>query len=274
MRIFYNETPLEIPPGITLFQLKRQLKPDADIVILNGYPLSADRLLQAEDHISLIRRGEQPSADDLEQLMAARHTPGVHQRLKSSCVGVAGVGGLGSQVAIALARVGVGQLIIADFDIVEPSNLNRQQYFIDQIGMPKVEALRDNLQRINPWTRITAHNVKITSTNLRALFASVDVLAEAFDAADQKAFLASCFLQTLPGKPLVAASGMAGFGPANTIKTCKITDNFYLCGDGSAAARPGCGLMAPRVGIVAHHQANAIVRLLLNQSPETEESSI
>ncbi len=268
MLIYLNENPLEIKTGFRLDELRQQYKANADLMLVNGHPVNSDHELNDGDHVILIQRGEQPSAEDLEVLMMARHTPGVHQQIKHARVGIAGAGGLGSQVAIALARVGIGQLDIADFDVVEPSNLNRQQYFIDQIGMPKVSALRDNLQRINPITKINIYNQKVTTENIGDFFSEVDILVEAFDAADQKALLTNCFLGNFPDKFLVAASGVAGYETSNSIRTTQITDHFYLCGDGVTAAEPGCGLMAPRVGIVAHHQANAVLRLLLNKSPE------
>ena len=227
-----------------------------------------DLELQKGDHVIMLQRGEQPSFDDLENLMMTRHTPGVHKKIKQGRIGIAGAGGLGSSVAIALTRVGVGQLNIADFDVVEPSNLNRQQYFIDQIGMPKVIALRNNLQRINPGTKINIFNKKVTPENLSEFFGEVDILVEAFDAADQKAMLTNHFLRNFPDKILVAASGMAGYETSNSIRTRMITEHFYLCGDEVTAAEPGCGLMAPRVGIAAHHQANAVLRLLLDEPVE------
>jgi sulfur carrier protein ThiS adenylyltransferase len=267
MQIEINERPTDIPQGTTLRQLQRQVKPDADLAILNGFPLSEDAPLAAGDRVVFIRRGEMPAAEELEALMAARHTPGVHARIKRATVGIAGCGGLGSAVAVALARLGVGHLILADFDVVEPSNLNRQQYFVDQIGLPKVLALRDNLARINPYVKITAHNERLTPVNIPDRFGAVDVMVEAFDAADQKALLAQTFLSQVPGKPLVMGSGMAGFGPANTVVTRRAGRHLYLVGDGETAARPGEGLMAPRVGIAAHHQANAVLRLLLGEEP-------
>ncbi|NOQ42781.1 MAG: sulfur carrier protein ThiS adenylyltransferase ThiF, partial [Desulfuromusa sp.] len=159
-------------------------------------------------------------------------------------------------------------LNIADFDVVEPSNLNRQQYFIDQIGMPKVIALQHNLQRINPGTKINIFHQKVTPENIADFFGKVDILVEAFDAADQKAMLTNYFLSNFPDKFLVAASGIAGYETSNSIRTTKISEHFYLCGDGVTAAEPGRGLMAPRVGIAAHHQANTVLRLLLGESPE------
>ncbi len=131
--------------------------------------------------------------------MAARHTPGIHARLKQACVGIAGAGGLGSAVAVALARIGVGRLIIADFDLVEPSNLNRQQYFIDQIGFYKVAALTQNLQRINPYISVEPHQALLGPDNIPQLFAPCSVVVEAFDRADMKAMLVDTVLSCLPG---------------------------------------------------------------------------
>lgn len=268
MDINLNEKLITLPPPGSLAELIEQHKPGADVIIVNGYPVTSEHTLRDGDRIVLIRRGEKPSAAELEQLMMARHSPGVHQQLKQSCVGIAGAGGLGSQVAVALARVGVGCLLVADFDLVEPSNLNRQHYFVDQIGRPKVTALRETLTRINPATEVRIFPTRITAENLAAIFAPVDLLIEAFDRADQKAMLTNTFLHCYPDKYLVAASGMAGYADANRIRTRRITDRFYLCGDGETAAQPGCGLMAPRVGVAAHHQANIALRLLLKQSEE------
>jgi sulfur carrier protein ThiS adenylyltransferase len=267
MQIFINEQSYQFQTEIRLFGLRDRHKPDADLLIVNGFPATQDQPLKDGDRVVLIRRGEQPSAAELEALMMARHTPGVHAKIKNSCVGIAGVGGLGSNIAIALTRIGVGTLIIADFDLVEPSNLNRQQYFIDQIGQPKVLALQDNLLRINPGVQVKTVQQKITPANLLSHFSAVDVMVEAFDAAEQKAMLISHFLRNCPQTPLVAASGMAGYEPSNSISTSKVAKNLYLCGDGMTAAQPGRGLMAPRVGIAAHHQANAVLRLLLGEEP-------
>lgn len=268
MLIYLNEQPEDITPGTSLHAIRAQRKPQADLLIVNGHPATEDLVLAEGDRVVLIQRGEQPSPDELERLMRARHTPGVHDKIKNSCVGIAGVGGLGSNIAFALARIGVGKLILVDFDLVEPSNLNRQQYFIDQIGLPKVAALKASLARINPGVTIECHHRRVTADNLTELFAEVDILVEAFDAAEQKAMLTSNFLARVADKPLVAASGMAGYEASNSIQTLKIGKRLYLCGDGTTAAEPGRGLMAPRVGIAAHHQANAVLRLLLGEEPE------
>jgi len=267
LKILLNERFVEVDAGTTLFGLRDRYKPEADLVICNGFPASTDGELHEHDRVVLIRRGEAPSAEEFQALLTARHTPGVHEKVKGARVGIAGVGGLGSNVAIALARLGIGHLVIVDHDVVEPSNLNRQQYFADQIGLPKVEALQQTLERINPWVRVDAYHRGVIPGNIVELFARVDVLVEAFDAADQKAMLVEGFRTACPDTPLVAASGMAGFAPSNSVATRRVGHNFYLVGDEVTAARPGEGLMAPRVGIAAHHQANAVLRLLLGEEP-------
>ena len=199
--------------------------------------------------------------------MAARHTPGVHARLKAATVGIAGLGGLGSTVAIALARTGVGRLVLADFDVVEPSNLNRQQYFIGQIGQYKAEALTDNLSQINPCVRIDRHTVRLGPDNVAEIFHNADVLVEAFDGAENKAMLVEAFLGGYPDRHVVAASGMAGHGPGNAVRAHRLGRGLVLVGDLTTGAAPGTGLMAPRVGIAACQQANAVLRILLGEDP-------
>ncbi len=270
MDIYLNEKLIEVPEEARLFALRDQYHPHSDVLIVNGHPATTDVTLQNNDRVVMIQRGAQPAKSELEALMMARHTPGVHEKIKQARIGIAGAGGLGSAVAVALTRIGIGQLDIADYDVVEPSNLNRQQFFIDQIGQPKVDALHANLQRIYPGTLVNRHYKKVTPENLATIFGQVDILVEAFDRADQKAMLTNTFLCHFPEKYLVAASGIAGYESSNTIKTTKVTDHFYLCGDGTTAAQPGCGLMAPRVGIAAHHQANTVLRLLLNLEEAVE----
>jgi len=265
MKILINEKITEVKDGLALGDVAELYKPGADVLILNGFPATADCLLKDGDELFLIRRGEVPTEEELEHLMAARHTPGVHALLKKAMVGIAGVGGLGSSVAVALARVGVAQLVVADFDIVEPSNLNRQQYFVDQIGQFKVEALTRNLRRINPCVTVEPHCLCLTPENIPIIFANCTIVVEAFDRADMKAMLVDTILGSMPHTTVVAASGLAGYGPNNDIVTRKISPRLYLVGDAVSEAKPGSGLMAPRVGIAAAHQANQVVRLILGE---------
>jgi sulfur carrier protein ThiS adenylyltransferase len=266
MKIKVNERATDVPAGTTLAGARRLCKPDADVVILNGGPAREEHPLSEGDEVVLIRRGETPSREELEALMVARHTPGVHARVKQASVGIAGLGGLGSAIAVALARVGLGRLVLADFDVVEPSNLNRQQYFIDQIGQLKTEALAANLRRINPYVTCEIHSVRLTPENIPAIFGSVNVMVEAFDRADQKVMLLGAFARARPDTPLVSASGLAGYGPESSVGVRKVGRNVYVVGDLVTAAGPGTGLMAPRVGVAASMQANLTLRLLLGDT--------
>ena len=188
--------------------------------------------------------------------------PDVLAALRQSSVGIAGAGGLGSNVAVSLARAGVGRLVIADFDKVEPSNLNRQQYTIDQVGERKVEALRDNLLAINPYSLYEVHDVRVTRRNAAKIFARVDVLVEAFDRAAAKEMLIETGLARFPGRPIVAASGLAGYGLNRKLRTRRL-GNLYICGDEESQCPKGVSPMAPRVALVAAMQANLVVELLV-----------
>lgn len=265
MNIRINEQAAVVEEGVTLGAVAARAKPGTDVLILNGFPAPAETALHDGDELFLIRRGEMPTEEELEAVMAARHTPGVHARLKRAAVGIAGAGGLGSAVAVALARIGVGRLVIADFDVVEPSNLNRQQYFIDQIGSYKVDALIENLRRINPYVSVEAHPVLLGPGNIADIFSGCSLVVEAFDRADMKAMLVNTVLETMPQVTMVAASGLAGYGSNNSITTRKVSRRLYLVGDSVSEAAPGNGLMAPRVGIAAAHQANQVVRIILGE---------
>jgi len=265
IRIKINEKETSVPSDTTLFHLKNQFKSNADVIIYNGFPFNSDRPLKEGDGVVFIKKGEAPSSEELESLMMARHTPGIHQKIKKSIVGIAGLGGLGSAIAIALARIGVGRLILVDFDVVEPSNLNRQQYFVHQIGMPKVEALQKNIATINPYVKIQTYQEKLDRNNVERIFKEAEVVVEAFDRAEEKAMLINAISEKMPDKYIVAASGVAGYGDNNEIKTVRFSSKIFIVGDQTTAAQPGVGLMAPRVGIAAHHQANTVLRILLGE---------
>jgi sulfur carrier protein ThiS adenylyltransferase len=190
--------------------------------------------------------------------------PLIQEKLRNCCVGIAGAGGLGSNCAAALVRVGIGHLVICDFDRVDESNLNRQFYFRDQIGQPKVEALKTNLLKINPLLNIEIHQVRLDSENIPGIFNSVDLLFEAFDLADQKAMIIECALTEWPNRPLIIGSGMAGFGKTSMIRLRK-SGNLYICGDESTEISQDTPALAPRVGMVANMMANVGIELLLNR---------
>ena len=203
-----------------------------------------------------------------EQILAAlneRHSPEKQALLSSAHVAVAGLGGLGSNVAYALARIGVGHLHLIDFDVVDITNLNRQQYFIRHIGMYKTDALKSLLLDINPYLDIRTDCVKVTEENLETLFQNDPIVCEAFDRPEAKAMLVNGILEKFPEKKLVSATGMAGYGSSNTITTKRLMKNFYLCGDRVTDPTYGNGLMAPRVAVCAAHEANMINRLILGE---------
>lgn len=221
---------------------------------------------QAGEIASLIigRRTEKapPDGSGIEEEFYLAHDPSVRRALKKSIVGIAGAGGLGSNVALALARAGVGTLIIADFDRIETTNLNRQQYFVEQIGRSKVEALAENLRRIPSATRIRARRIRVTAKNIAGIFGKADVLVEAFDRADQKQMLIEAWMTRFPARPIIAASGLAGYGRNNRIRERRI-GLLTLIGDEAGEAPAGISPMAPRVGVVAAMQANRVVEYLM-----------
>jgi len=180
-------------------------------------------------------------------------------------VGIAGAGGLGSNCAVALARCGVGTLVIADFDIIEESNLSRQYYFRDQVGMPKTEALKDNIRRINPDTVVINHQEYLDIHNITKYFSGCDVIVEAFDNAGMKQMIIETVQLKMAGIPVVAASGLAGWGESDLIRCRKIDDTLYICGDESSEVSEELPPMAPRVGMVANMQANLVVEILMKK---------
>lgn len=188
----------------------------------------------------------------------------IKSKLKNYTVGIAGVGGLGSNCAVALARTGIGTLIISDFDIVYESNLNRQYFFKDQIGMKKVDALKENIQRINPEINIIDNFIKLNETNIVDLYKDCDVIVEAFDLAEMKKMLIETCLSELPEKPIVLGLGMAGWGQNNIIKY-RQSENLYICGDEISEVADENPPLAPRVGMVANMQANTVLEILLSE---------
>ena len=203
-----------------------------------------------------------PSKDEMMHAFEARHGAALQKKFSSSCVAVCGLGGLGSNIAVSLARAGVGKLLLIDYDKVDVTNLHRQQYKAHQVGMYKTDALTENLREIAPYTELEAHTAMIGEDNAMQLLECADVVCEAFDKAEAKAMLANLVLEKLPDKYLVAASGMAGFGSANLITTRKISDKFYLCGDGVSDVNTSDGLFAPRVMLCAAHEALAVLQIL------------
>lgn len=206
-----------------------------------------------------------PTKEEWYKALSQRHGEKIQNIFESATVAICGLGGLGSHIAFALARAGVGKLILIDFDSVDITNLHRQQYKANQIGTGKTEALEENLLEIAPYMAIETHPVRISEDNTEELLKNADVICEAFDDAECKAMLVNFVLERMPKKYLVAASGMAGFGSANTIQTRRISEKFYLCGDGTSDVSDAGSLVASRVMLCAAHQAHTVLRILTEQ---------
>jgi len=216
----------------------------------------------------MTRPGRAPSqGTELIDRLLARQPAEVNQALRQASVGIAGAGGLGSVVAENLARAGVGRLVAADHDVVEPSNLNRQRYTLDQVGLPKVQALGDNLGRSCPGLDYVPVRERVTASNCGRIFGSCQVVAECFDDPADKAELVVGLRRDLPGCAVVAASGLAGLGDGNTIRAQRISARLFLVGDTVSDAAHGEGLFAARVGIAASMQSLVILRILTGREP-------
>lgn len=185
------------------------------------------------------------------------------EKLKKYCIGIAGVGGLGSNCAVSLARIGIGKIVIADYDIVSKSDLNRQYYFLDQIKEKKVLALKKNISRINPDVEIYAYDLKLNSDKIIKIFKDCDVIVEAVDLAETKQMIIETILSQMPDKYIVSGIGIAGYGKNIEIKTRKI-DKLYICGDEKREISEINPPLAPKVGIVANMQANQVIEIVLD----------
>ena len=207
-----------------------------------------------------------PSREQMQKALCERHGAKMQERFNNAKVTICGLGGLGSNIAIALARAGVGHLHLIDFDKVDISNLNRQQYFTDQLDMYKTDAMKENLARIAPYVEVTCECMKITEDVIPGLFDDADIICEAFDRPEAKAMLVNGVLCEYPDKKLVSGSGMAGLDSANKIHTRKVMKNFYLCGDEEADSCMGLSLVSARVLVCAAHEATMILRLIAGET--------
>ena len=207
-----------------------------------------------------------PTADEFEQALIERHTRPVHEKLRAARVAIAGLGGLGSNIAVSLARVGVGELLLVDFDRVELSNLNRQQYDTSDLGKLKTEALRERLHKINPYITLKHLTTRVEPDNAAAIFGSYGIVCEAFDRAATKAMLINTLLEQCPGTIIVSGSGMAGALSANSIHTRRAFGRLYLCGDEVSDMADAHGLLATRVAVCANHEAHMALRLILGET--------
>ena len=202
---------------------------------------------------------------DMYNLLVQRHGEERQKKLTTACVGIAGLGGLGSHVAIHLARLGVGRLILVDFDEVDETNLHRQHYTLHHIGKNKNEALIEQLREINPYLKYEGYNLKLIPQNIPNIFSQCDVICEAFDDAFEKAMLTESVLIEMKTPFLVGASGMAGTGSPNAMIVKHPMHRYYVCGDGISDVKDMNTLFAPRVALCAAQQAMVIMQLILDE---------
>ena len=240
---------------------------DSDVVVIDGYNVGHDTVIVDGMDIIIVKRGELPSQDILYRMMRSRNGDMVNNAVSNACVAVCGLGGLGSNIASMLARLGVGKLILIDYDVVEPTNLNRQDYYISDIGKSKAIATSARIKNINPYIEVNCIEMKLTAENIMEYVATADVVVEAFDNPDCKAMLVDTVMAS-SDKYVVASSGMAGYGSGNDIVTRHVFNKLYVVGDGTSEACCGSGLMSPRVSINAGHQANMVLRILLGNMEE------
>ncbi len=196
----------------------------------------------------------------------------ISEILKTKTVGIAGCGGLGSNCAMALARAGIGRLILADFDVVSPGNLNRQYFFVDQIGRLKSYALKENILRANPNVKINAFDIRLCKNDIIEIFKDCHVIVEAFDQAKMKQMIIETVLSHFPDKYIVSGMGLAGWGENETLQTFRF-GNLFICGDMHREISNDLPPFGPRVAVVANMQANVVVELFLGKMPETVASN-
>lgn len=221
-------------------------------------------MTSSEKHCAAI-----PTKEEMLLALKNRQGAALQEAFTEATVALCGLGGLGSNIAFSLARAGIGKLILIDYDYVDITNLHRQQYKATQIGQKKTEALTENLLEIAPYITLESHHIRITEQNAVSLLQEAQIICEAFDDPYAKAMLTNLVLTRLPEKYLVAASGMAGLESANKIQTKRVTDHFYLCGDGISDVADDIGLVSSRVMLCAAHQAHAVLRILAGSHGES-----
>lgn len=268
IRINLNGRQTNIPAPYRLMTALTLLERiDPILVIRNGHPVKRaawdETVLSDGDHLQII--ADQPPSDEttFQALLTARNSPALQTDISDGSAVIIGCGGLGSHVAISLARTGIGSLVLLDDERVDATNLNRQCFDQADIGRSKVEALADHIRRFNPFVKLLGHRERVAPDNLLDLIGDVGIIVEAVDGEPDKAMLVEQFSRPeMQHRWLITASGLAGIGDPNTIRTRQLSRNIILCGDMDSGAAPGTGLMAPRVMVAAGHQATAVLRIL------------
>lgn len=261
MEIILNYSHLNISEKMTIKQLIEDEQLAAvNLIVVNGVLENEDYELKANDEVLAIDKHKLVDGEIIKRALFARNNSYLVTALKQTKVVILGCGGIGSNVARLLVQSGIEQLTLIDYDVVDPTNLNRQFYTYNQIGSYKIDCLGDNLQAINPNVKLTKLNVHLDKDNIASYTAGYDFVIDGFDTPLMKSLIVNS--SGWHGSYLILANGMAGIKPASEIVTRKLTDDVYVCGDGSNGVKPRIGLMATQVTLVASQMANKIIEII------------
>lgn len=270
MRVYINEVLTKVGSEARFFDVMESFGyGNFPVRLLNGFSQEHDSTLKEGDRLFFLKDNVLPEKAVYEALWSARYGKDKFLLLQKAKVAICGVGGLGSHIALSLARLGIGELCLIDKDRVDMTNLGRQAYEVGDLGKPKSEAMKKIIARITPLVKVIAIVDTLDAQNIDSYLKDYPYIIEAFDSASNKAFLTTHLLANYPNKILIGASGMSGYDAPNTIKTKKIFKNYYLSGDGVSEA--GLGLLAPRVMLCAAHQANMLMHLILEEKGEDND---
>jgi sulfur carrier protein ThiS adenylyltransferase len=201
--------------------------------------------------------GAENAVNEFEAAVSLYFSSQQWRAIQKTRIAIAGAGGLGSNIAVALVRSGFRYLEIVDFDVLEAKNLNRQYYFLNEVGRPKVEALAERLRAINPAVEITTHRTRLTEDNIGQYFPKADYLIEAFDRPEAKRMFMEAFVGS--GRFVVMGSGMAGISNTHPIVIRKLKERFYIVGDGVTGVGKETPPCAPRVSACAGLMASVVL---------------
>lgn len=263
MKITVNGRELLLENSLSIKNLINHLNIDADIFIVNSFPVSLSYIINNNDTVTLIKKGSIPNQEYLEYQLISRQGLKEYNILKNSSIAVCGLGGLGSNAAISLARAGVGRLKLIDFDIVEPSNINRQAYFIEHIGKNKTDALKEIINKISPYINIETANIYLDEENILNELSGFQVILECFDNVSSKMKLIEKCVNNMHDSYIIGASGVAGYYNTDKLEQKPLGSNCIVIGDFENEAGFNQGLYAPRVAAAANIQANTALRYLL-----------
>lgn len=202
--------------------------------------------------------------DELQKALCERHTKSGQEKLNNAKAAIMGLGGLGSNIAIALARLGVGKLLLIDFDVIDLTNIFRQNYRLEHVGRLKTECIKEEIHEINSYIEVNVINEKIDTENVIKLIDDYRIICEAFDKSEIKSEIIDTILEKSQDKIIISGNGMAGYKNCNLIKTRQLGKRLFICGDMKNGIETEHTLMAPRVCACAMHQANVVLNIILD----------